>query len=82
MVWTFVGIGAFFFSILVIGTIWAITQEKKSFNNGLCISCHEPLRLFDLDSQGGRGYVCTKCRRKVWVSYNVDRDYRLQNKEE
>ena len=61
-----------------IGIAIGYLSEKKSFNNGKCSECNTPLRLFDCDSQGGRGYVCDKCRRHVWISYNsVDRTIRF-----
>ena len=51
--------------------------EKKSFNNGRCICCGNTLRLFDYDSQGGRGYTCDCCKYKTWVSYPcVDKRFR------
>ena len=40
------------------------------YNNGLCRECGSPLRHFDNDSQGGRGYCCDNCdSRNVWISY-------------
>ena len=35
-----------------------IYLEKKDYNNGFCKACGNKLRLFDYDSQGGRGYCC------------------------
>jgi DNA-directed RNA polymerase subunit RPC12/RpoP len=60
--------------LLVISTILAgvgILMEKHSFNKGVCNDCGEPLKLFDYDSHGGRGYKCPICRKHIWVSYNV-----------
>lgn len=52
-----------------------IYLEKKDYNNGFCKACGNKLRLFDYDSQGGRGYCCDNCRYHTWVSYNcVDKD--------
>lgn len=54
----------------------AIQLEKQSFNNCRCIRCGYPLRHFDNDSHGGRGYICDKCGYVTWVSYNgVDKNY-------
>ena len=50
--------------------------ERKGFNGGICSRCGKELRLFDHDSQGGRGYTCDGCGHKVWVSYfTVDRKF-------
>lgn len=50
--------------------------EKKGFNKGVCPRCGKKLRLFDCDSQGGRGYTCDRCQYKSWVSYfTVDRKF-------
>jgi hypothetical protein len=58
--------------------LWAVMSyraEKREWNNGICFTCNEPLRLFDCDSQGGRGYICSKRHGSVWISYPVDGDY-------
>lgn len=49
----------------------AIHMEKKAFNNGDCPECGRRMKLFDCDSQGGRGYKCPNCKYTTWVSYNV-----------
>ena len=50
--------------------------EKKSFNNGKCLICGYPLRNFDTDSHGGRGYICDRCHYNTWVSYHsVDKKF-------
>ncbi len=54
----------------------ARNNEKKEYNDGICTKCGNKLRLFDKDSQGGRGYRCSKCGRTIWVSYNVDNQER------
>ena len=46
--------------------------EKKDYNNGVCRNCGIKLKQFDVDSQGGRGYICERCGHTVWVSWNVD----------
>lgn len=61
-------------SMLVLSTI---RFEKKQWNGGICPSCGSHYRLFDTDSQGGRGYRCNKCRSIIWISYNfIDKEYR------
>lgn len=63
--------------ITTILTCIGICIEKREFNNGVCKECGEPLRWFDVDSQGSRGYKCRKCDYITWVGYNiVDRKYR------
>jgi hypothetical protein len=66
-----------FFSIVAAlsigGIIWCYREEKREYNDGICPKCGTPLENFDVDSQGGRGYVCTKCHYVCWVSYNIDK---------
>ena len=63
--------------ILGYGTYWAISNERKSFNNGMCTKCNIKLRNFDTTSQGNRLYICDKCGRDVFVSYDcVDKLYK------
>ena len=50
-------------------TIAAVMRERRDYNGGVCRHCKAKLRHFDNDSQGGRGYVCDRCGRTVWVSY-------------
>ena len=58
-----------------------VKWERKGFNNGICPHCNTPLRNFDTDSQGGRGYTCDKCDYTTWVSYNrIDKNYLSNNK--
>lgn len=62
--------------MLTIGTVQAIKSERKWFNNGTCPHCHTALTKFDVDSQGGREYMCDRCGYTVWVSYKcVDRQF-------
>lgn len=49
-----------------------IDNDKKEWNNGKCPLCGNQYELFDMDSQGGRGYVCRNCKKYIWISYNVD----------
>lgn len=49
----------------------ACILEYRDFNHGRCRRCGNRLRLFDIDSQGGRGYVCDTCRYSTWVSYGI-----------
>ena len=61
-----------FIAIAVIAYI----MDKKDFNNGKCRECGGDLELFDIDSQGGRGYKCPRCNTYLWISYKVDKDYK------
>ncbi len=54
--------------LLVAGGLWGYRSEKRAFNGGTCRVCFSPLRHFDTDSQGGRGYVCHN-RHHIWVSW-------------
>lgn len=65
------------FSILVIFLVLILLaryQEKKDWNNGKC-NCGSNWEYFDTDSQGGRGYLCRKCGKFIWISYSVDKNY-------
>jgi len=55
-----------FVSLLMIGII----SERRAYNHGKCRHCGNNLRLFDTDSQGGRGYMCDSCCNTIWVSYH------------
>lgn len=74
----------FFICILIIilvicGIGYCIHCERVEFNNGICPKCGKPLKFFDMDSQGGRGYCCNDCRYYTWVSYNcIDKKYNNQ----
>ena len=59
--------------VMVVGMAVTRNHEKKEYNDGICPKCGGKFKLFDYDSQGGRGYHCDKCGRFVWVSYNVDK---------
>lgn len=53
-----------------------IHLERKDFNKGNCPICNHRMKLFDYDSQGGRGYCCHKCGYYTWVSYGcVDKHF-------
>jgi hypothetical protein len=48
--------------------------EPREFNKGVC-NCGNPLRHFDNDSQGGRGWKCDACGRTMWINGYADRGY-------
>ena len=58
-------------TIIAIMTIIEIYIANKQFNKGICPKCGEKLKFFDMDSQGGRGYKCPKCKYITWVSYSL-----------
>lgn len=57
----------FMLGIFLIGYL----TERKYYNKGICPKCGEKLKFFDMDSQGGRGYKCPKCKYITWVSYSL-----------
>ena len=66
-IWLLLMIGG---GLAIVGFMsWARNYEKRRYNGGTCVSCSSPLRKFDTDSQGARGYVCDCCDHTVWVSY-------------
>ena len=46
-------------------------SEAKGWNGGYCKECGHRWETFDMDSQGGRGYIC-KDHHFFWASYKVD----------
>ena len=51
--------------------------EKKFFNNDICPCCGNPLRDWEINCKGERGYLCEICGYHTWVSYKtVDKKYR------
>ncbi len=66
------GILAFFFV-----ASWLVYRaERRVWNGGLCAKCYTFWTMFDMDSQGGRGYRCSGCAetRRIWISWpGVDR---------
>jgi len=64
-----------FVIVVVAGSIWQRSNEKKDWNNGKCPNCSTKWNLFDYDSQGGRGYNCPSCNNYMWASYKVDNQY-------
>lgn len=58
----------------IVCAVIGICIESYSWHGGHCRECGGRLEFFDYDSQGGRGYKCDICDRKVWISYKcVDR---------
>jgi hypothetical protein len=41
--------------------------DTVSWNKGQCKTCQTALRHFDMDSQGGNGYICDSCHHTVWI---------------
>jgi hypothetical protein len=68
--WIILLILGIYAAILTIGSI----VESIEWNGGKCPKCGKEWKLFDVDSQGGRGYTCD-CRH-IWISYPVDRNYK------
>ena len=61
-----------FLTVSVIATI-GIHNEKRDYNEGNCPHCRDisrRLKLFSMDSQGGRGYICPHCKYTTWISYS------------
>jgi len=69
-------LAGFIFIILIVSLVlFARSNEKKRFKNGICPECFTKLNLFGCDSGGARGYVCDNCHYIVWVSYSIDKAY-------
>ena len=60
--------------LLVFCAYWfGYRHEKLNWNNGLCPRCFQKWKIFDTDSQGGRGYTCKGCDKTIWISYPIDK---------
>ena len=69
-------------TFVVVLVLLSIRREARDYNHGICPRCERmrKLKKFDVDSQGGRGYVCDHCGYVTWVSYDcVDCDYKEDN---
>ena len=63
-----------FVVIWLVGIVLCILSDIKSYNKGYCPKCGNKLRLFDTDSQGGRGYCCDSCNGyATWIGWPVDK---------
>ena len=51
--------------------IYARWCEKSLWNKGICKENGLPWKIFDTDSQGGRGYRAGD--KRIWISYRVDK---------
>lgn len=58
------------FVLMVIGGLWQRNNEIQDWNKGVCKKTGEKWKMFDLDSQGGRGY--NSGDHYIWISYRVD----------
>ncbi len=62
------------FIFCVTAFLFGYRADKKDWNNGRC-TCGGQWRSFDMDSSGARGYHCSRCKKGVWISFNVDQNY-------
>lgn len=62
-------LGVLFFLLV---PIRAIKSESKDWNNGISPYDGSKWKLFDRDSQGGRGYV-DQSGNYIWISWPVDK---------
>ena len=66
-------LGLIVFSIFWIASGgWAKNNDAEKWNGGYC-KCNGRWEHYDNDSQGGRGYNCSKCDAGIWISYAVDK---------
>ena len=45
-------------------------REKRDWNNGFCPVCKMPWKIYDTDSQVGRGYKCGCKNRDIWITWD------------
>ena len=67
-----ISIGVFVLLLMVVGGWFQFRYERRIWNGGFH-SCGDPWKLFDMDSQGGRGYICRSPQHEqmphIWISY-------------
>lgn len=61
-------LGALAFLLWGIIGLAGVVSEKERWNNGVCKQSGKSWRLFDIDSQGDRGYTDDEGN-YCWVSY-------------
>ena len=57
--------------LALVGMVWARSNEKKVWNDGICKKSGKPWKSFDMDSSGARGYSDGE-ENDCWISYKVD----------
>jgi len=57
------------------GMVWAGAAIDRAAWKRFRSCGHKP-RLFDIDSQGGRGWTCDICGTSVWISWGADKEER------
>jgi DNA-directed RNA polymerase subunit RPC12/RpoP len=62
-------ISLLFLLSVIIMTFKVRRDEYKQYNNGICLKCGNEIESFDMDSQGGTGWVCRLCNRYFWTSW-------------
>lgn len=55
--------------VVLLAVIGAREFERKLWNGGRCKKCGASWEWFDVDSQGGWGFVCRPCHQYIWISY-------------
>ena len=67
-----ISIGVSVLLLMVVGGWFQFRYEHRIWNGGFH-SCGEPWKLFDMDSQGGRGYICRSPQHEqaphIWINY-------------
>lgn len=59
--------------LFLAGGYFCYKSERKLWNNGYCQKCGKKLKYRDMDSQGGRLYMCDNYH-SVWVSWPVEKE--------
>jgi len=64
-------------AVVMYGTYKNYLNEKKQWNDGICPETGRPWKLFEIDSQGGRGYISSKgeVTKRIWISWKVDKNH-------
>ncbi len=62
--------------LLALAGVAGYVFEKKAWNEGRCQACGAPLEFADMDSQGGRLWVCREkgifTHPHVWITWGFD----------
>ena len=68
-------LAVFFILMILVGVFLGVYFDYKDWNNGVSPYDGTNWKMFDKDSQGGRGYK-DESGNYIWVSYRVDSNYK------
>ena len=68
--------GIIFLTIVLLSPIVIVYWERNKFNGGKCKHCGNILIKTDTYDDGGRGWTCTHCGRKIVINIIDENKFR------